>query len=75
MAVCGGTVEDGCPFTGSEEEVDPPLPTTNNVPYLLIGVVSVVVVGVVFVRYNKKHERDMADLKRKYEVAEIKSKV
>ena len=76
MAVCGGTVEDGCPFTGSEEEVDPPLPTTNYVPYIIGGfILVVVVVVVVFVLYTKKHDKEMAELKRKYEVAEIKSKV
>ncbi len=72
MAVCGGTVEDGCPFTG-EEVVVPPLPTTNYVPYIIGGFILVVVV--VFVLYTKKHDKEMAELKRKYEVAEIKSKV
>jgi hypothetical protein len=75
MAVCGGTVEDGCPFT------DPPIDTggldddkPNYVPYIIGGFILVVVV-VVFVLYTKKHDKEMAELKRKYEVAEIKSKV
>ncbi len=74
MAVCGGTVEDGCPFT------DPPIDTggldddkPNYVPYIIGGFILVVVV--VFVLYTKKHDNELADLKRKYKVAEIKSKV
>ena len=73
MAVCGGTVEDGCPFTtvidqgkGGDK--------TNYVPYYIGGFILVSVV-VVFVLYTKKHDKEMAELKEKYEVAEIKSKV
>jgi len=47
---------------------------TNYVPYYIGGLILVIVV-VVFVLYTKKHDKEMADLKRKYEVAEIKSKV
>ena len=68
MAVCGGTVEDGCPG-GTDDPDDKP----NYVPYIIGGFILVVVV--VFVLYTKKHDKEMADLKRKYEVAEIKSKV
>ena len=74
MAVCGGTVEDGCPFT------DPPIDTggldddkPNYVPYIIGGFILVVVV--VFVLYTKKHDNELADLKMKYKVADIKSKV
>ena len=72
MAVCGGTVEDGCPFTGKEVVKDPKDPSPY--PYYIGGFILVSVV-VVFVLYTKKHNKEMADLKSKYEVAEIKSKV
>ena len=71
MAVCGGTVEDGCPFDGPGVILPPP---TNYVPYYIGGLILVIVV-VGFVLYTKKHDKEMAELKRKYEVAEIKSKV
>ena len=60
-------MEDGCPIIC---ELPPNNP--NNVPYYIGGFILVVVV---FVLYTKKHDKEMAELKRKYEVAEIKSKV
>jgi phosphotransferase system glucose/maltose/N-acetylglucosamine-specific IIC component len=63
-------VEDGC----GDPPPPPPPDKPNYVPYY-IGVLILVIVVVVFVLYTKKHDKELADLKRKYEVAEIKSKV
>ena len=61
-------MEDGC------DDVVVDVKKTNYVPYYIGGLILVSVV-VVFVLYTKKHDKEMAELKRKYEVAEIKSKV
>ena len=49
-------MEDGC---------EPGETETNYVPYIIGGLILVIVV-VVFVHYNKKHDKEMAELKRKY---------
>ena len=69
-------MEDGCPFTDViDQGKGGTEPINNNVPWFVIGGLILVIVVVGFVLYTCKQQKEMAELKRKYEVAEIKSKV